>query len=798
MENYELMKGAELDAFCAVLEEKIVLDRRYFGADDGIEPNDISGVSDYCASGTRGEGIYLLKTVYTDIKLDGEMDPAYTYGIHIHGDLYSDKSLYGDRQPTYFDGYMVRGQDGRIYVYVDVVTDEVVVNDHFFGGGGVFYHADSLDFFYDADNGGSCFDSYTMVADPTGKYTRGNRPEGTVRLTDRGYALEFAFDNHGKPFTVGDELGFGFYLNDVVDFDPVTKAYKRSKIKNATALAPHSMGYSNPSGDIHDALRISLDSATGRVELKADGSETCGDVLTDIFKNRARVAVIYDKNATAQNIIQAKRAVSVIRGMDGRADIFCQEKMEADDIYDCEILVGMTSRAESRKLSDGLRIGEYGVDIHGNSIAMIGWSEKEAKAAGDLLCGILAHGAKGGAASELRKSYRESTEELLSKVPKLKGFDSVTDVGEDAYQMYRLSAAENDYFEYTHSLEAAGFTRYTDNRIADALFATYVGDDRVVSVQYGGEGEGTLRVVVEPAENTALPTVEVPTDADARVTPCSLTVTDYRHSGCMCLIYQLSNGHFVIIDSDCDGMHHQIHEVLKLKAPDGRPVVECWIITHFHGDHLGGFIDYTGCEEYMGDTEIRSVISNFPQNQVMDIAYEGDRRRIALWYDDRVPAMKAKGTVFYRARTGQKYRFGNAEIEMLWTYEDIMPFNVFVDRSNPTSIGFTVTLEGQKTMITGDSSGEEFTVAYRRYGDALKSDIVQLSHHGQGDGYSPIDFYRAVAAPYVVNPGIGDYYGIGEAWARDNCQRYLMRLNLGRFTLPLPYDGGGLESTRGQ
>jgi hypothetical protein len=81
-------------------------------------------------------------------------------------------------------------------------------------------------------------------------------------------------------------------------------------------------------------------------------------------------------------------------------------------------------------------------------------------------------------------------------------------------------------------------------------------------------------------------------------------------------------------------------------------------------------------------------------------------------------------------------------------------------------------------------------VAYKRYGDKLKSDLVQPSHHGQGDGYSPIEFYRTVGAPYVINPGIGDYYGIGEAWARDNCRRYYMRLDLGRFTIDLPLDNG--------
>ena len=172
------------------------------------------------------------------------------------------------------------------------------------------------------------------------------------------------------------------------------------------------------------------------------------------------------------------------------------------------------------------------------------------------------------------------------------------------------------------------------------------------------------------------------------------------------------------------------------------------------------------------------------------MAYSHDQNNMALFNGDRMKKLTERGCVYYRARTGQKYYFGNSVIDILWTYEDIMPFNVFVDRSNPTSIGFTVDIAGQRVMITGDSSGEEFTMACKKFGDALKCDLVQLSHHGQGDGYSPVEFYRTVGAPYVINPGIGDYYGIGEAWARDNCRRYLMRLDLGCFTVPLPYDGG--------
>ena len=795
----ELMKGDELEKFCSTLMGTIPIDKIHFGMDDGLLPRECEALSEYYTHGNRGEGIYLLKTAYTDIKIDGEMDAAYTYGVHIKGDLYFDASLY-DGEKTYFDAYMIRGQDGRIYVYVDVFDSELVVNDYFFGGGGASHHADGMEIFLDKSNCGSCVYPISIVADPMGKYQNAARSPGeyAVRLTENGYALEFVFDNDGQPFVSGDEIGFGFYLNDALGWNEETRTYKRSKLKNASVLGPYSLGYLAPSGDIHDALRVSLESASGKMLEPAPTVEVGGDILTAIFERNARVAVIYDRNATAQTVIEARRVTSVLRCAGKKADLFCENKMNESDVYDVEILLGMTGRKESKDLSAELRVGEWGVRICENRIAAIGWCEGEAKAVGDVLCGILCHGINGGKVSEIDAFYRGEIAEIVSDLPKLDGFESVTDVGDGAYQMYKFASSKDEFLEYIDKLVGAGFVRYTENSIGSAFFATMCGMERVVNVQYGGDNERSLRVVVEPASLTALPSLEKPKDAENGTVPCSVTVTDWRHSGCMCMIFKLSNGHFVIVDSDCVGRHTHIYETLKKLSGGEKIIVESWLITHFHGDHLGGFIDYTGCDEYINDTEIRSVVYSFPQKQVSDMAYIHDQENMALFSGDRMEKLTARGTVFYRARTGQKYYFGNSEIEMLWTYEDIMPFNVYVDRSNPTSIGFTVKIAGQKIMITGDSSGEEFTMAVKKYGDELKSDLVQLSHHGQGDGYSPVEFYKTVGAPYVINPGIGDYYGVGEAWARDNARKYFMRGALGRVTVTLPYNGGTFESTRGQ
>lgn len=261
------------------------------------------------------------------------------------------------------------------------------------------------------------------------------------------------------------------------------------------------------------------------------------------------------------------------------------------------------------------------------------------------------------------------------------------------------------------------------------------------------------------------------------------------------MIIQLSNGHFIVVDSNGNGMQQTLLDELCRLAPDGKPVIDAWLLTHFHQDHLGGFADAFAQQSFADSVTVNSVIYNFPSRQVILTAQHStlDMNNVKAFYENHKPALQAKGTDFYQARTGQKYYFGNAEIEILWTFEDIMPHNVFIDRTNPTCIGFSITLEGQKLMITGDSSKEELEVVYKRYGESLKSDFVQLSHHGQGDGASPLLFYKLVAAPYVLNPGMGDRYGRAEQWAVDNAEKFFLRDALGTFTIPIPYDGGDFE-----
>jgi len=286
---------------------------------------------------------------------------------------------------------------------------------------------------------------------------------------------------------------------------------------------------------------------------------------------------------------------------------------------------------------------------------------------------------------------------------------------------------------------------------------------------YDSEADKNMRVVVESMENTALPTLDVES-YDDKVTS---SVTQIDLGAGLCHVIRLDNGEFIIIDSGNQGKQQLIYNALiSLNGNNEKIVIAAWIFTHFHQDHIGGFCDFVDNDTYLEKVQIKSIIYNPPERFFLDISKQnsaGDRANIIRW-KGHLEKLQKTGTVVYQARTGQKYGFGNAVIEIIGTFDDLAPFYMRADSSNHTSMQFTVTIEGQKLMYVGDATSNGLLLAAKRYGDYLKSDFVQLAHHGYGDGSSDNSFYKAVNAPTVLHPG-SSLSGGAERWASNNAQK---------------------------
>ena len=551
----------------------------------------------------------------------------------------------------------------------------------------------------------------------------------------------------------------------------------------------------------------------GEFAVKID--ETTEDLLGKTLFGKAKAALVINYCTNASNKIASEeiqmyyeKNKQIVKAIRDDNLPFVTTK------YDLLFHFGMCDTDPTKEFIATLNPAQHGISVNADSICMVGWTEAGTSAAGDILYEIFDHVFAGGSFSDfVGGRYVGQVEgQVGADVPMLEDLDSGTDVGEGAMQLYTLDSTKAAYDAYLAKLEVAGYEKYTENVMAGKVYvSTYVKDNTVVTVQFSnGDPDGTinikydklnmtadrsLRVIIEPLSGTTLPALEKPEDADANVTVTSVTQMYPQN---LCIVIQLSNGHFIVFDSGNNGTQKVLSDFLRENAPDGKPVVEAWIFSHFHQDHIGGFIDYTGASSLMRYITIESIIYNFPSYRTYMTAHGSgtDMNNMRLWYEKRIPELKEKGTTIYQARTGQKYYFGNAEIEILWTFEDMAPFNIFSDSTNHTDIGLSITVEGQKIMLTGDSTEQEFRVAAAKYGDYLKSDFIQLAHHGSGNGGGSHIFYTLVDAPIVFHPRIQKLSsttylpGENEKKAMANAQLVIRSGNYGIATLKLPFTVG--------
>lgn len=758
--NIELSKGG------------VLLRGANFGADNGLESLvHPTPVSTPIRKGQRGENVYEVRTVYTDIKVDGIKDPAYDYGVHIKSDVSNAPDYYKDNN-TGFDAYVIRGQDGRAYIFVEVVDPDIYVTDELWKKN--IHHCDGIHFYSEQ--------GLTLIpADPIGRKIRSNVPcEYKVVKTDVGYNVEFAILNGGSPFGNDDAFGFSFFMCDCVSYESAD-VHTKYVIRASSELSGKEK-YHGPQLLENDTLLFSVKSASGK-ELVDDtaGLERSGDVVADIISGAARSAFVLGVDSSAYTVCST-RLVSA------HFNSFCHPiatvKSNSDLLskYNARIVIGMTDDPESVALSDIVPYNGYGMKITENAIYLIGWREEALDKALGMLVTVFDHVRNGGKISDFDSLYMGSFGSIPgANIPRIDGIRTVTDVGDGAYCILVQPAKAETYEDYKKKLESAGFELYTTNKMNTVLFATYYDDTAVVNVSYdtNAENGNDLRIVVEPKCMTSLPVAV----AEEYTPKCKSSITQICPNR-MTYVVKLDNGEFLVADSGTNKQHSYIYDELMRLSDDGKPVVAVWTFSHFHQDHNGGFVEFVQNEEYMKNVTVKSVIYNTPEQQLLTLASKLDQKNMAKWES----LLDRHGIKRYQARTGQKYRFANAELELLYTYEDLMPFFVYIDRSNPSSFVYSMKIEGQRFIITGDCCAEASRLMVARYGDTLKSDFVQLPHHGHGDGGTSPEFYKRVNADYVLWPGEPARLSPAERMAKDMAKKYFVMCE-GTVTLDIPYKG---------
>jgi len=375
--------------------------------------------------------------------------------------------------------------------------------------------------------------------------------------------------------------------------------------------------------------------------------------------------------------------------------------------------------------------------------------------------------------------------------------DAKTEVYESSYGSVVhkvLDTTAEGYEAYLKLLEEAGFTRYTGNVIGKNLFATYISDSYTVNVYYIDNNHLT-RIVEEP--RGALPILKEQNvyekKVDTLVTGVKLeTILFYEG---MSYLIRLCDGSFILIDggaSDPDGIEcGKMIDLIRSQTPEGeKPVIAAWMFTHCHGDHIGLFSDFV--IKYHDEVEIQSLVYNFPKDEELGAkeAYMLDNSTFRYNAFRKTRETYLADVPVIRPHTGNQLFIRNASFEVLETYEDIYPYSAATHYINASTVVYRMEVDGQKTMWLGDAAEIAGDMMIEQFGDYLKSDIMQIAHHGGPGG--TVRLYERINPEYCLYPIPRECYQISyepTKWACVDSEnvKLVMVTGFGTHSIRLPF-----------
>ena len=421
-----------------------------------------------------------------------------------------------------------------------------------------------------------------------------------------------------------------------------------------------------------------------------------------------------------------------------------------------EILIGVTNRQESIAVLSELKYGEYAIRILDEKLVIAAWDDVSlAKACSVFVNQVKRYAAEGQLIIPADYSAEAVAWEALSEMPHYGSEGEIVrfvDLADNCYLLYADDTDETEFKAYLDVLETAGYTQFATREMGNNLYATYVSETKVIHASYTAFNKDA-RIAIENAYDMALFTEQEYEKV------CEPSVTLVGQEGYMndtegvpnqtglCLIFRLEDGRFIVVDGGryVPAAGPLIRKTLRSLAVDKDNItVAAWFLTHAHDDHTGGFVHFTDDLNLHKQIKIENVIHHMvtpEQYATVNDPAQSDRVRGVL-------ANKLADTNVIKAHTGQVFYIGGMEIEMLFTYEDLEPSPL--EYMNTTSLVFRVTAEGNSVMVLGDASlvtSNHLVKAYKQY---MKSDMVQIAHHGFDGG--TVSLYKAIDARVALWP----------------------------------------------
>lgn len=340
-------------------------------------------------------------------------------------------------------------------------------------------------------------------------------------------------------------------------------------------------------------------------------------------------------------------------------------------------------------------------------------------------------------------------------------------VGEDKYDLdckaYLLKSSSMDaYRSLVSRLESKGLAKYCENGSnginGECFQTTLYNSEYTVNITFYSR-MGELYMTVEKYRALspfaiAPSAVEQGTDTVFHMPEMPTVNGSYKFGECE--IFELSNGHFVIVDGAQEFSAEPTVEYLENLTENGEvPIVDAWFLTHAHPDHSYCIWGIGRDENLVKRIRVEGFYYTWPNDEGMrrESDYSGLLEQVANVNGALENFRTSNGEVSprYKLHGGMRFYFNELEVQVLFTQDQMMPSeygNGFNDSS--TSFKFVVHTKDKADttfLIMGDASDALCKKLMAKYeATTLHTTFFQSLHHGNNDS---LTFFKYINPDYL-------------------------------------------------
>lgn len=220
---------------------------------------------------------------------------------------------------------------------------------------------------------------------------------------------------------------------------------------------------------------------------------------------------------------------------------------------------------------------------------------------------------------------------------------------------------------------------------------------------------------------------------------CIYQIAQQSHTQMMSYLIVSRNRNLVVIDGGTSADAEYLLNLMKKVSNRESPHISAWLLTHPHSDHVNALMSLISSRR--SDFSIERIYHHFPEPGFIEENEPGAYHTIRDFTDLSI-LMKDKTKLVEK---GDIFTVDNVSFEVLYTTDPSITSNAV----NNSSTVYRMTADGVSVLFLGDlglEGGEKLLRINSE--EKIKSDIVQLAHHGQsGVGF---EVYKAVSATLAM------------------------------------------------